>query len=290
MLNENDLNTLALAAEQAAIAAGAFIQSKYNKLYNTKYKQGGTSMASQVVTEVDIKAQEIILSHLKPTIATFDLGLLTEEAADDQSRLNKSYFWCVDPMDGTLSFTQGRSGYAVSIALITHSGDPVLGVVYIPDLGECYTSCKGQGVTLNDQPFMPQASEGLMHVYLDKDSQLKLPNYKEIIDALGQWAIHQETGRLKVSTELGAVCNAIGVMNAPLSCYFKLPKQQKGGGSIWDFAATRLFFEELGLYVTDASGKRLKLNDANTTYMHKMGVIYTNSKTILDIILTRNQH
>ena len=52
----------------------------------------------------------------------YDFGILTEETPDNGSRLVKDYFWCVDPLDGTLPFTEGTPGYSVSIALVSKSG------------------------------------------------------------------------------------------------------------------------------------------------------------------------
>jgi fructose-1,6-bisphosphatase/inositol monophosphatase family enzyme len=63
-------------------------------------------------------AQAAVLEVLAPTFKAYDLGLLTEELADDGSRFEKDYFWSIDPLDGTLPFTQGKPGYAVSIALV----------------------------------------------------------------------------------------------------------------------------------------------------------------------------
>ena len=55
----------------------------------------------------------------------YDLALLTEELEDDGSRHVKDYFWCIDPIDGTLPFTQKKPGYGVSIALVARDGASV---------------------------------------------------------------------------------------------------------------------------------------------------------------------
>ena len=79
---------------------------------------------------------------------------------------------------------------------------------------------------------------------------------------------------MKLNTTFGAVRNAIGVMTSRKGCYFKFSKKSQGGGSIWDFAATRLFFEELGLWVSNTDGKPLKLNNPQTTFMNEEGVLF----------------
>lgn len=210
-------------------------------------------------------------------------GLLTEEAADDQSRLEKDYFWCIDPMDGTLPFTEGRTGYAVSIALVTRSGDPVVGVVYVPDLAACYAAIKGAGVKLNDEPFMREdaVAHDTLHVYMDRSLQSEA-YFDMVTNQLSEWTAQKI---IQYHADFGAVRNALGVMTSGFGCYFKFPKKRKGGGSIWDYAATRLFFEELGLHVSDAQGKKLHLNTPKTTFMHENGVLYTTNTAISDFII-----
>lgn len=284
ILNDKELKSLCQTATTAAVEAGEYIETQLDKHYDNTHKEGGHSLASQIVTAVDIKAQEIILKHLHDTMQSHDLGLLTEEAADDQSRLGKPYFWCVDPMDGTLPFTERQTGYAVSLALITNSGDPVIGVVYVPDLAQCYTSIKGAGVWLNDKPLVREqvAVDDTIHVYMDRSLQSEA-YFQLITNQLGKWATHHKA-RIQYHSGFGAVRNALGVMTAGTGCYFKFPKKQKGGGSIWDYAATRLFFEELGLHVSDAQGERLHLNNPETTFMHEVGVLYTTHAALASFI------
>lgn len=284
MLTDKDLYSLCKIAESAAIAAGVHIQSQFDQHYQKKQKESGDSLASQVVTEVDYKAQEIILQHLNDNIKQYDLGVLTEEAADDASRLEKDYFWCIDPMDGTLAFTEGRTGYAVSIALVSKSGDPLIGVVYLPDLDDVYTSIKGKGVRLNNKVIKRKALKNdLLQVYIDRSLQ-SAPYFDFLKKELQNWTEEKEK-KLEYHVGHGAVWNAIGVLNSASACYFKFPKKQKGGGSIWDYAATRLFFEELGLIVTDSFGKALHLNDPESTFMNKTGILYATDGALFDFIL-----
>ena len=278
-LKTTELQKLCEAAQEAAVAAGRYIQSQFDQEYKKKRKEGGDSLASQVVTAVDIKAQEIILERLSESIETYDLGLLTEELADDHSRAEKAYFWCIDPMDGTLPYTERRSGYAVSIALISQSGDPVVGVAYIPDQEACYSAVKGSGVYLNDQPFVREISEDVtIHFYMDQ-SFLDEPYVDDVKQAFES---HYE--QVEYHSTFGGVRNAIGVMTSARGCYFKFPKKSKGCGSIWDYAATRLFMEELGLYVSTASGDTLHLNHPSTTFMNETGVLYATDEELVGFI------
>ena len=119
LLDKKQLLQLTDVAVDAAKEAGLFISEASKKPVSVERKSGGDTEASQVVTEVDRQAQEIILSNLNQSNEEYDLGLLTEESEDDSSRVSKDYFWCIDPLDGTLSFIESRPGYSVSIALVS---------------------------------------------------------------------------------------------------------------------------------------------------------------------------
>jgi 3'(2'), 5'-bisphosphate nucleotidase len=61
-------------------------------------------------------------------------GVLSEEAADDSSRLEESRVWIIDPLDGTREFSEPpRSDWAVHVALAI-DGEPVVGAVALPGL------------------------------------------------------------------------------------------------------------------------------------------------------------
>ncbi|MFT6856528.1 MAG: 3'-phosphoadenosine 5'-phosphosulfate (PAPS) 3'-phosphatase [Cyclobacteriaceae bacterium] len=279
-LAKRNLRALCDTAIIAATQAGRYIQSQFDQHYITQSKEGGDSLASQVVTEVDIKAQKIILAHLEKSIIAYDLGLLTEELEDDHSRAVKDFFWCIDPMDGTLPFTERRTGYAVSIALISKAGDPEIGVVYIPDLAVCYSAIKGEGLAINNKPFLRDENRAVdsLHMYMDRSFTTE-PYFELVKNQLKELAERQKV-TVQFHENFGGVRNAIGVMISGKGCYFKFPKKKKGCGSIWDYAATRLFFEELSLPVSNAKGDSLHLNNLPTTFMNDVGILYATEEKL----------
>lgn len=72
-------------------------------------------------------------------------GFLSEEAADDLARLNKSRVWIIDPLDGTKEFATGRHDWAVHIALV-EDGFPTHAAVGLPDLGVVFDSADARAV------------------------------------------------------------------------------------------------------------------------------------------------
>jgi 3'(2'), 5'-bisphosphate nucleotidase len=63
-----------------------------------------------------------------------DDGLLSEEEQDNPERLAKSRVWIIDPVDGTREFGEGRSDWAVHVALAI-DGKPTIGAVALPRVG-----------------------------------------------------------------------------------------------------------------------------------------------------------
>ena len=67
-------------------------------------------------------------------------SVLSEEAADDKSRLAARRVWIIDPLDGTREFSEPpRDDWAVHVAL-WEDGDLVAGAVAQPALGETFST------------------------------------------------------------------------------------------------------------------------------------------------------
>ncbi|MDQ8208376.1 inositol monophosphatase family protein [Coraliomargarita sp. SDUM461003] len=274
-LDSQQLNTLADVAGEAARQAGALIRTFTAGEVEVFRKEGGDSLASQVVTEVDERSQAVILEHLESTIVSYDLALLTEELTDDGSRFEKDYFWCIDPLDGTLPFTQGKPGYAVAIALVRRDGVPMIGVVYDPVLDRLYRAVSGQGLRINGQIYQAPLAVKPAGARLKfcMDCTFETDPRREALSA-GMEALAQRAGYAGAVIEIhgGAVCNACYVLEHPPAVYLKEPKPELGGGSFWDFAATACIFQEAGASVSDYHGARLELNSAQHTFFNHCGV------------------
>lgn len=101
------------------------------------------------VTAADEAAEEVIL----PALAALapDIPAISEEAAAKglSPTVAGSTFWLVDPLDGTKEFLSGNGEFTVNIALV-HEGEPVLGVVVAPALGQTYAGGRDLGASLCD--------------------------------------------------------------------------------------------------------------------------------------------
>lgn len=283
-LSQFDLTELCDQAIEAATQAGKLIASYANEEIVVQKKEGGFSLASQVVTEVDEKSQDLILEILKPTLEEYDLGLLTEESDDDGSRFEKDYFWCVDPLDGTLPFTEKRPGYAVSIALVSKSGEPVIGVVYEPQTEMCCWAIKEGGV-FKKEKIAPEINDPSNFTVVCDGSLEHHPDFTKTIESLEREVKKLGYQKLNIIKGGGSVMNAMWVVQNQPACYFKFPKKEEGGGCLWDYAATTCIFNEMAMHVSDSKGNPLNLNSKTSTFFNETGVLYASEEKIVESIV-----
>ncbi|HEY2154333.1 MAG TPA: inositol monophosphatase family protein [Isosphaeraceae bacterium] len=92
------------------------------------------------VTDLDRDLEQLIRGRLA---AQFPDDVLTGEeyAAAGGSGPRR---WSIDPIDGTGNLVHALPLWAISIGMID-AGEPALGVIVIPPLGELYWGVKGQG-------------------------------------------------------------------------------------------------------------------------------------------------
>jgi myo-inositol-1(or 4)-monophosphatase len=116
------LNRIGAAIEAARAVFARFTPGQIE----AKYKAG-----HDPVTEAD-RALDTVL---RQNLLRDGEGWLSEESADDLSRLDKKHVWVVDPLDGTREFVQGIPEFCVSIGFV-ENGCSVAGGVCNPATNE----------------------------------------------------------------------------------------------------------------------------------------------------------
>ena len=101
------------------------------------------------VSESDLEVDRFLRRELTALLPS--AAWLSEESSDDKVRMKSGLIWLVDPIDGTRDFVRGRTGWAISVALVS-AGRPLIGVLLAPARGEEWCAEAGTGATLNDQP------------------------------------------------------------------------------------------------------------------------------------------
>lgn len=100
-------------------------------------RQRGDLTGSALRDEADRRSHDCIIQLLAQTFP--DDPVLSEEGVDDTARLGSSRVWIVDPLDGTREYGEGRTDWAVHVALAMH-GQALIGAVALPALGLVLTT------------------------------------------------------------------------------------------------------------------------------------------------------
>jgi myo-inositol-1(or 4)-monophosphatase len=125
---------------QSAIDAAKEVFSRFTPgEIAAEYKAG-----HDPVTEADRALDGVLRRNLLRT----GEGWLSEESADDLSRLDRERVWVVDPLDGTREFVQGIPEFCVSIAMVER-GRPVAGGICNPATNEVFLGAIDCGLTYN---------------------------------------------------------------------------------------------------------------------------------------------
>lgn len=270
-----DLIQLTKEAINAALIAGKIIKEYMNEDHSVKLKAEPSSHAAQVVTEVDLKCENAIRDQLRSISERHDIAILSEETMDDGSRFAKEYFWSIDPLDGTLPFINKQPGFSVSIALVSNDGTPHIGIVYDPSTSNIYFAIKGKGAFKNNVPWAVENTNSFLTYVTDKKLE-DTPNAEKIKVTLQHQLEQLQLGTIQEKSGAGSVMNGIYVLENGPACMMKLPKTEKGGGSLWDFAAIACIFHELGMPATNYAGGKLDLNKAEDSFMNHEGIRFSN--------------
>ncbi len=125
---------------EIAKEAGAAILEIYNQEdLGIEHKKDESPL-----TFADKAANEIICNGLNKLFP--EIPIISEEnkSVDYETRKNYSYFWLVDPLDGTKEFIKRNGEFTVNIALVK-GNEVISGVVYTPVSNELYYATSGEG-------------------------------------------------------------------------------------------------------------------------------------------------
>ena len=190
------------------------------------------------VCEVDLEVD----SFLQARLAAIDpeAGWLSEETVDRSDRIERRRLWVVDPIDGTRDYLRGRSGWAVSVALV-EDRRPLLGVLDAPARGEHWTAALGEGARRNGEPLRVSGRETL--------AGARTPSDQLAGDDADLVAIAKPNSiALRMALVAAGEADLVGTVK---------------WGFEWDIAAAALIAAEAGAIVTGALGQPLSFNSAS---------------------------
>jgi 3'(2'), 5'-bisphosphate nucleotidase len=203
------------------------------------------------VTQADLLAHELIQAGLQKL--TPNIPVLSEEGLEIplEQRQTWPMFWCVDPLDGTREFIRHSGEFSINIALIENQR-PILGLIYIPVLDECYYAWK------NGQAYKQVALGAARVIHVRP-----WPRNQTVIIASHGAKAEKMRQRLSFLGDFEF---------RPLASAWKFAKIAEGEADLylrmgdtyeWDTAAGDLILEVAGGKVLDLNLQRLSYNTAS---------------------------
>jgi 3'(2'), 5'-bisphosphate nucleotidase len=164
-------------------------------------------------------------------------AVLSEEAADDAQRLERSRVWIIDPLDGTREYSEGRSDWAIHVALSV-DGVAQVGAVALPGLGVILDTAQ--------PPPIPPAPEGLKILV----SRSRPPEVaSRAAEMLGAELVGMGSAGAK----------AMAVVRGEAHAYV-----HAGGQYEWDSAAPVAVAQAAGFHVSRLDGSPMIYNQRDT--------------------------
>ncbi|MER7073555.1 3'(2'),5'-bisphosphate nucleotidase CysQ [Terrabacter sp. NPDC000476] len=173
------------------------------------------------------------LEHHRPADA-----VLSEEAADDASRLGADRVWIIDPLDGTREFSEiPREDWAVHVAL-WEDGELVAGAVSRPAMGDTLAT--------DEPPAVPAPVDGPIRLAV---SRTRPPAFVTALAArLGAELVPMGSAGVK----------ATAVLDGTVDAYV-----HAGGQFEWDSAAPVAVARSAGLHTSRIDGSPLRYNQSD---------------------------
>ncbi len=230
-----DIELAKKTAVSAAKEAGKVLNDNFQKAKSASFKG-----KRDIVTEVDLRAEKIILDMIKVQFP--DHAILSEETGMIGDNSVK-YMWVVDPIDGTMNYYYGMNPYRVGICLLEDK-KPVLNVLYNPTEDEMYVAQKGGGAFLNDKKITVSGNDDLKNSLVMFHLSSKEEPRKRIMDVLEKVFEASMQVRMLGSSLASMSYVATGKMDA----FFNVSQKP------WDILPGVLLIEEAGGKVTDIKG------------------------------------
>ena len=187
---------------------------------------------TELKDEADRRAHDCIMGLLAGAFP--DDPVLSEEGRDDAARLDHARVWIVDPLDGTREYSEGRTDWAVHVALVV-DGVARIGAVALPALDEVLATDPAPSLAAS------HAETPRMVV-----SRTRPPDITEALrDALGATLVPMGSAGAK----------AMAVVRGEADVY-----AHAGGQYEWDSAAPVAVAAAAGLHVSRLDGAPLRYN------------------------------
>jgi len=235
--DRDDLNLLMGAAAEAGELALSFFGGDPK----TWFKDNKSP-----VSEADLAVDALLGQKLRA--ARNDYGWLSEETADDKTRLDAKRTFVVDPIDGTRAFLAGGEEWTVALAVV-EKGRAVASVVFCPVRNETFSAVSGGGAWLNGER-------------LRTSSRTEVPGAR----LSGPYSIAANKNVIAAGFERTENIRSLAYRLALVAAGRVDIAVARKGPSDWDLAAADLLVQEAGGELTDLAGHRCRYNQPETRH------------------------
>jgi len=233
-MSERELKELLDFGVSAAREAGGITLRYFKRKFETRLKG-----KDNFVTQADLEAEEYLRRRISERFP--DDAIVGEEGGESAGSTGRR--WILDPIDGTYSFVHGVPFYGVLLG-VEVEGEPAVGVINLPALGEIVYAAKGLGCFWNGEPARVSQTEKLEDALLlstDFGSCAR-HGFGAAADELERRAAMRRTWGDCYGYALVATGRADVMLDPALN--------------VWDCAALLPVLEEAGGTFTDWQGRR----------------------------------
>ncbi len=211
------------------------------------------------LTKADLAVDAYIIGYLKEHYP--EDQILTEETAEKEQEFNRNKtIWIVDPIDGTMNFSNGDDKYGILLGRYKN-GEPELWISYFPEKNILLFAQKGKWVYLNNNKLERKIkAEPVFQISRPQDIGVNFENN-----------IYENKAGTKISGiksyhTVGRSIVQIIVWNLS-ACWWFRPWGKR------DFCAWQVALNELGLTTTDGNGKPLNYSVADNNHIRANGCV-----------------
>lgn len=235
--------------------SGHILVDYFQKVHDFRQKNKNIR---DLVTEVDILSEKNIKEKIRDAFPKHTI-IAEETKAEEQG---SDVVWHIDPLDGTVNYSQGIPLCAVSVG-VESKNEIIAGAIYNPFLEEIYYASKSQGAYLNGKPITVSKKKALEEgIYVAAFSAESSKNKNKEYEIFG---------KLNDSTR-----GVLRIGSAALALAYLASGKIDGFWSknlfSWDVAAGVILVKEAGGRISSESGKEYKFKSpvliASNKLMH----------------------
>ncbi len=200
-----------------------------------------------LVTEADITAEKMVLEEIQKNFPGD--GFLSEEFGEQKGKTG--FRWIIDPIDGTTNYAHGLPLYGVSVGLEDeNTKQPVMGMVFFPELGTYYHAIKGKGAYREKTQIHVSTKKTMKDSLFVTGFPYDRSNSLDMLMSYYKSILQKSRGIRRTGAATLDLC---WVADGKFDGYYEI------GLKPWDMAAAGLIVQEAGGRVTTMDGNDFNL-------------------------------